>query len=163
MSKQLKKRLFNYGGYSGKVKYKTIIQFIPKISMFLSPFITTVIIDKYFPNNNIKMIIILAILYYVFEFLGVLRQVYMNFFSNKYQTLIANELKIDAFKNAIISKCIELDKYDIGSLIEMNTSQADLSSMAYISYFTFIYHRISIIIFNIIICRRYPLFIDSFF
>ena len=89
MSKQLKKRLFNYGGYSGKVKYKTIIQFIPKISMFLSPFITTVIIDKYFPNNNIKMIIILAILYYVFEFLGVLRQVYMNFFSNKYQTLIA--------------------------------------------------------------------------
>lgn len=151
MSKQLKKRLFNYGGYSGKVKYKTIIQFIPKISMFLSPFITTVIIDKYFPNNNIKMIIILAILYYVFEFLGVLRQVYMNFFSNKYQTLIANELKIDAFKNAIISKCIELDKYDIGSLIEMNTSQADLSSMAYISYFTFIYHRISIIICNIII------------
>lgn len=151
MSKQLKKRLFNYGGYSGKVKYKTIIQFIPKISMFLSPFITTVIIDKYFPNNNIKMIIILAILYYVFEFLGVLRQVYMNFFSNKYQTLIANELKIDAFKNAIISKCIELDKYDIGSLIEMNTSQADLSSMTYISYFTFIYHRISIIICNIII------------
>lgn len=151
MSKQLKKKLFNYGGYSGKVKYKTIIQFIPKISMFLSPFITTVIIDKYFPNNNIKMIIILAILYYVFEFLGVLRQVYMNFFSNKYQTLIANELKIDAFKNAIISKCIELDKYDIGSLIEMNTSQADLSSMAYISYFTFIYHRISIIICNIII------------
>lgn len=151
MSKQLKKRLFNYGGYSGKVKYKTIIQFIPKISMLLSPFITTVIIDKYFPNNNIKMIIILAILYYVFEFLGVLRQVYMNFFSNKYQTLIANELKIDAFKNAIISKCIELDKYDIGSLIEMNTSQADLSSMAYISYFTFIYHRISIIICNIII------------
>lgn len=151
MSKQLKKRLFNYGGYSGKVKYKTIIQFIPKISMFLSPFITTVIIDKYFPNNNIKMIIILAILYYVFEFLGVLRQVYMNFFSNKYQTLIANELKIDAFKNAIISKCIELDKYDIGSLIEMNTLQADLSSMAYISYFTFIYHRISIIICNIII------------
>lgn len=151
MSKQLKKRLFNYGGYSGKVKYKTIIQFIPKISMFLSPFITTVIIDKYFPNNNIKMIIILVILYYVFEFLGVLRQVYMNFFSNKYQTLIANELKIDAFKNAIISKCIELDKYDIGSLIEMNTSQADLSSMAYISYFTFIYHRISIIICNIII------------
>lgn len=151
MSKQLKKRLFNYGGYSGKVKYKTIIQFIPKISMFLSPFITTVIIDKYFPNNNIKVIIILAILYYVFEFLGVLRQVYMNFFSNKYQTLIANELKIDAFKNAIISKCIELDKYDIGSLIEMNTSQADLSSMAYISYFTFIYHRISIIICNIII------------
>lgn len=151
MSKQLKKRLFNYGGYSGKVKYKTIIQFIPKISMFLSPFITTVIIDKYFPNNNIKMIIILAILYYVFEFLGVLRQVYMNFFSNKYQTLIANELKIDAFKNAIISKCIELDKYDIGSLIEMNTSQADLSSMAYISYFTYIYHRISIIICNIII------------
>lgn len=151
MSKQLKKRLFNYGGYSGKVKYKTIIQFIPKISMFLSPFITTIIIDKYFPNNNIKMIIILSILYYVFEFLGVLRQVYMNFFSNKYQTLIANELKIDAFKNAIISKCIELDKYDIGSLIEMNTSQADLSSMAYISYFTFIYHRISIIICNIII------------
>lgn len=151
MSKQLKKRLFNYGGYSGKVKYKTIIQFIPKISMFLSPFITTVIIDKYFPNNNIKMIIILAILYYVFEFLGILRQVYMNFFSNKYQTLIANELKIDAFKNAIISKCIELDKYDIGSLIEMNTSQVDLSSMAYISYFTFIYHRISIIICNIII------------
>lgn len=151
MSKQLKKRLFNYGGYSGKVKYKTIIQFIPKVSMFLSPFITTVIIDKYFPNNNIKMIIILAILYYVFEFLGVLRQVYMNFFSNKYQTLIANELKIDAFKNAIISKCVELDKYDIGSLIEMNTSQADLSSMAYISYFTFIYHRISIIICNIII------------
>lgn len=151
MSKQLKKRLFNYGGYSGKVKYKTIIQFIPKISMFLSPFITTVIIDKYFPNNNIKMIIILAILYYVFEFLGVLRQVYMNFFSNKYQTLIANELKIDAFKNAIISKCIELDKYDIESLIEMNTSQADLSSMAYISYFTYIYHRISIIICNIII------------
>lgn len=151
MSKQLKKRLFNYGGYSGKVKYKTIIQFIPKVSMFLSPFITTIIIDKYFPNNNIKMIIILAILYYVFEFLGVLRQVYMNFFSNKYQTLIANELKIDAFKNAIISKCVELDKYDIGSLIEMNTSQADLSSMAYISYFTFIYHRISIIICNIII------------
>lgn len=151
MSKQLKKRLFNYGGYSGKIKYKTIIQFIPKVSMFLSPFITTVIIDKYFPNNNIKMIIILAILYYVFEFLGVLRQVYMNFFSNKYQTLIANELKIDAFKNAIISKCAELDKYDIGSLIEMNTSQADLSSMAYISYFTFIYHRISIIICNIII------------
>ena len=151
MNKQLKKRLFNYGGYSGKVKYKTIIQFIPKISMFLSPFITTVIVDKYFPNNNIKMIIILAILYYVFEFLGVLRQVYMNFFSNKYQTIIANELKIDAFKNAIISKCVELDKYDIGSLIEMNTSQADLSSMAYISYFTFIYHRISIIICNIII------------
>lgn len=151
MNKQLKKRLFNYGGYSGKIKYKTIIQFIPKVSMFLSPFITTVIIDKYFPNNNIKMIIILAILYYVFEFLGVLRQVYMNFFSNKYQTLIANELKIDAFKNAIISKCEELDKYDIGSLIEMNTSQADLSSMAYISYFTFIYHRISIIICNIII------------
>lgn len=151
MSKQLKKRLFNYGGYSGKVKYKTIIQFIPKISMFLSPFITTVIIDKYFPNNNIKMIIILSILYYVFEFLGILRQVYMNSFSNKYQTLIANELKIDAFKNAIISKCIELDKYDIGSLIEMNTSQADISSMAYISYFTFIYHRISIIICNIII------------
>lgn len=151
MSKQLKKRLFNYGGYSGKVKYKTIIQFIPKISMFLSPFITTVIIDKYFPNNNIKMIIILSILYYVFEFLGILRQVYMNSFSNKYQTLIANELKIDAFKNAIISKCIELDKYDIGSLIEMNTTQADISSMAYISYFTFIYHRISIIICNIII------------
>ena len=151
MNKQLKKRLFNYGGYSGKIKYKTIIQFIPKVSMFLSPFITTVIIDKYFPNNNIKMIIILAILYYVFEFLGVLRQVYMNFFSNKYQTIIANELKIDAFKNAIISKCAELDKYDIGSLIEMNTSQADLSSMAYISYFTFIYHRISIIICNIII------------
>lgn len=151
MNKQLKKRLFNYGGYSGKVKYKTIIQFIPKISMFLSPFITTLIVDKYFPNNNIKMIIILAILYYVFEFLGVLRQVYMNFFSNKYQTIIANELKIDAFKNAIISKCVELDKYDIGSLIEMNTSQADLSSMAYISYFTFVYHRISIIICNIII------------
>lgn len=98
MNKKLKNKLFNYGGYSNKVKYKTIIQFIPRVSMFLSPFITTLIIDKYFPNNNIKMIILLAILYYIFEFLGILRQVYLNFFSNKYQTLIANELKIDALK-----------------------------------------------------------------
>lgn len=151
MNKKLKNKLFNYGGYSNKVKYKTIIQFIPRISMFLSPFITTLIIDKYFPNNNIKMIISLAILYYIFEFLGVLKQVYLNFFSNKYQTLIANEMKIDAFKKALVSKCTELDKYNIGSLIEMNTSQADLSSMTYISYFTFVYHRVSIIICNIII------------
>lgn len=151
MNKKLKNKLFNYGGYSNKVKYKTIIQFIPRISLFLSPFITTLIIDKYFPNNNIKMIISLAILYYIFEFLGVLRQVYLNFFSNKYQTLIANELKVDALKKAIVSKCTELDKYSIGSLIEMNTSQADLSSMTYISYFTFVYHRVSIIICDIII------------
>lgn len=33
----------------------------------------------------------------------------------------------------------------------MNTSQADLSSMTYISYFTFVYHRVSIIICDIII------------
>ena len=151
MNKKLKNKLFNYGGYSNKVKYKTIIQFIPRVSMFLSPFITTLIIDKYFPNNNIKMIILLAILYYIFEFLGILRQVYLNFFSNKYQTLIANELKVDALKKTIVSKCTELDKYSIGSLIEMNTSQADLSSMMYISYFTFVYHRVSIIICNIII------------
>lgn len=151
MNKKLKNKLFNYGGYSNKVKYKTIIQFIPRVSMFLSPFITTLIIDKYFPNNNIKMIILLAILYYIFEFLGILRQVYLNFFSNKYQTLIANELKIDALKKTLVSKCTELDKYSIGSLIEMNTSQADLSSMTYISYFTFVYHRVSIIICDIII------------
>ena len=50
--KEMLKTLFSFGGNSKKIMFWYVLRLLPSVLVFTGPFLTTLILDKYFPYKK---------------------------------------------------------------------------------------------------------------
>ena len=58
--KEMLKTLFSFGGNGKRIMFWYVLRLLPSVLVFTGPLLTTLILDKYFPHKEIKMVFFLS-------------------------------------------------------------------------------------------------------
>lgn len=125
------KKLLEFGGNKSGLKFWYLFRLLPSILVFSGPIITTLILDKYLPNNKFEHVYFCACIYI---FLIIIRTAQIYIYNQKRADLMADEdksIKKKFFKNVIKSKIKNIDNYQVGELISLNTTEAKSASLLF--------------------------------
>ncbi len=125
------KKLFNFAGNGKKIKFWYLLRLLPSILVFTGPLLTTLILDKYFPQDNLKMVFFCSFIYIV---LVVLRTVQIFVYNQARADLMVDEdknIKNKFFKNIIKTKSKYTNSYHVGELISLNTTESKSASLLF--------------------------------
>ena len=125
------KKLFEFGGNKSRIKFWYLFRLLPSILVFTGPIITSLVLDKYLPNNKFDHVYFLVCIYI---FLIIIRTAQIHIYNQKRADLMVDEdktIKKKFFKNIIKTKVKNIDNYQVGELISLNTIEAKSASLLF--------------------------------
>lgn len=130
-SKANMKKLLEFGGNKSGLKFWYLFRLLPSVLVFTGPIITSLVLDRYLPNDKFEYVYFCACIYI---FLIIIRTAQIYIYNQKRADLMADEdkaIKKKFFKNVITSKIKNIDRYQIGELISLNTTEAKSASLLF--------------------------------
>lgn len=125
------KKLFSFGGNNKQIKFWYLLRLTPSILVFTGPLLTTLILDKFFPQNKLNMVYFCSFIYIL---LIIIRTFQIYIYNQKRAQIMINEeknIKDKLLSNVINTKLNKIDSYHVGELISLNTTESKSASLLF--------------------------------
>lgn len=124
-NKQKLNEMFNFTTNKTKTIQRMLFEFLQITPVIVYQFVLSKNIDNYIPHNNVRLSIIICLIYVLYIWI---RIVLFNYYLEKQRSIICydndRQIKNKVFKNIQKAKISELDKIQVGTLFSISTSQS---------------------------------------